>query len=163
MILKMEKSGLIKSLFTKQNLHKTILAIVLFITFTVSLILFLAKGTKRRIFIFPSATTGEFIVEYRNLTKKPVQGDVNLYIDELLLGSQIERTKQLFVSGTKVLSCFQRGKVLYLNLSDTLLAADDSVIDIKSGIQLLDKNIKKNFPKIETVEVFVNGKIAFEK
>ena len=27
----------------------------------------------------------------------------------------------------------------------------------------LDKNIKKNFPKIETVEVFVNGKIAFEK
>lgn len=157
------KERLLKNLFTKENIYKVVLAGILFVSFIISIIFFLVKDKKINIFIFPSVTTGEYIVEYRNLTKKPAQGDVNLFVDELLLGSKVERTKKLFMPGTKVLSCFQRDKILYLNLSDELLAADESVIDIKSGIQLLDKNIKKNFPKIETVEVFVNGKIAFEK
>jgi len=157
------KNELVKNLFSKENLYKIILAAILFIAFVFSIVSFLVKDTKRRVFIFPSVTEGEYVMEYRNLSKKPAQGDVNLFIDEILLGSQIERTKKLFVPGTKVLSCFQRDKVLYLNLSGDLLQADETVIDIRSGIDLLDMNIKKNFPKIETVEVFVNGKIAFEK
>lgn len=152
-----------KLLLKKENLYKTILSSIIFISFIISLFIFLFKDTKRRIFIFPSATDGQYIVEYRNLHKKPHQGDINYYIDELLLGSQVERTKKLFIDGTKVLSCFERNHVLYLNLSEHLLQADYSVIDIKEGVSLLDMNIKKNFPKIKTVEVFVDGKIAFEK
>ncbi len=157
------ENKLMKSLFTKENLYKIILISILLVTFIISLILYLVKDYERKTFIFPSVVENEYVMEYRNLNKKPHQGSVQLFIDELLLGSQVERTKKIFMPGTKVLSCFQRGKVLYLNLSDDLIKADDTVIDIKSGIQLLDKNIKKNFPKIETVEVFVNGKIAFEK
>ena len=153
-----------KDLFSKKILPITILSIVFLVSLLISLIFFaVSKDASRRIFIFPSADTGEFIVEYRNLNKNPVQGPVNLYIDELLLGSTVERTKNLFTPGTKVLSCFQRDHVLYLNLSSDLINMGEGVIDIKSGMDLLEKNIKKNFPKIHKIEIFVNGKMAFEE
>ncbi len=152
-----------KDFFSKKILPITILTIVCLVSLLISLIFFtLSKDTSRRIFIFPSADNGEFIVEYRNLNKNPVQGSVNFYIDELLLGSTVERTKTLFTPGTKVLSCFQRDHILYLNLSSDLINMGEGVIDIKSGMNLLEKNIKKNFPKIHEIEIFVNGKMAFE-
>lgn len=116
----------------------------------------------RRTFIFPSAENGKLVVEYRNLAKDSVQGDVQYYVSELLLGSSLERTKLLFTSGTKVLSCFERDGILYLNLSEKLLEMGNGVVDIRYGAELLEKNIKKNFPKIHSVQLFVNGKYAFE-
>jgi len=159
----MEKKDFMKNIFSKENLYKIILSSIILIVFMFSFISFLAKNTKRRTFIFPSAENGVYVMEYRNLSKKASQGDIQLYIDELLLGSQVERTKYIFTPGTKVLSCFVRDKTLYLNLSEDLINVDRSVIDIKTGVQLLDKNIKKNFPKIENIQFFVDGKIAFEK
>ncbi len=122
-----------------------------------------SKNYHRRTFIFPSAEDGKYIIEYRNLTNHPHQGDINLYIDEILLGSTVERTKWLFTPGTKVLSCFERDHVLYVNLSSDLLQMGDGVIEIREGIELLKKNIIKNFSKIDSVEIFIEGKTAFEK
>ena len=121
------------------------------------------KDSCRRTFIFPSADNGKYIIEHRNLTEKPHQGDINLYIDELLLGSTVERTKLLFTPGTKVLSCFERDHVLYVNLSQDLLQMGDGVIEIREGIELLKKNIMRNFSGIDSIEVFIEGKSAFEK
>ena len=121
------------------------------------------RNTSRRTFIFPSAEDGKYIIEYRALTQKPHQGEINLYIDEILLGSTVERTKYLFTPGTKVLSCFERNHVLYLNLSQDLLQMGEGVIEIREGIELLTKNILKNFSKIDSVEIFIDGKSAFEK
>ncbi len=121
------------------------------------------KNTHRRTFIFPSAEDGKYIIEYRNLTNNPHQGDINLYIDEILLGSTVERTKLLFAPGTRVLSCFERDHVLYVNLSSDLLQMGEGVIEIREGTELLKKNILKNFSKIDTVEIFIDGKTAFEK
>ena len=145
-----------------------------FAIFTISLIiiglfvfsffcyLITSKGS-RRLFIFPSAEDGKYIIEYRNLTDKPHQGDINLYIEEILLGSTVERTKYLFSPGTRVLSCFERNHVLYLNLSQDLLQMGEGVIEIREGTELLKKNIMKNFSEIDTVEIFIDGKSAFEK
>ena len=121
------------------------------------------KDTHRRTFIFPSAEDGKYIIEYRNLTNNPHQGDINLYIDEILLGSTVERTKWLFTPGTRVISCFERDHVLYVNLSSDLLQMGDGVIEIREGTELLKKNIMKNFSKIDSVEIFIEGKSAFEK
>jgi len=121
------------------------------------------KDTHRRTFIFPSAEDGKYIIEYRNLTNHPHQGDINLYIDEILLGSTVERTKWLFTPGTRVISCFERDHVLYVNLSADLLQMGDGVIEIREGTELLKKNIMKNFSKIDSVEIFIEGKTAFEK
>lgn len=122
-----------------------------------------AKDYHRRTFIFPSAENGKYIIEYRNLTKKPHQGEIQLYIDEILLGSTVERTKRLFAPGTKVLSCFERNHVLYLNLSQDILQMGDGVIEIREGTELLKKNIMKNFSEIDSVEIYIEGKSAFEK
>ena len=122
-----------------------------------------AKDYHRRTFIFPSAENGKYIIEYRNLTKKPHQGEIQLYIDEILLGSTVERTKRLFAPETKVLSCFERNHVLYVNLSQDILQMGDGVIEIREGTELLKKNIKKNFSEIDSVEIYIEGKSAFEK
>ena len=108
----------------------------------------ITKDSCRRAFIFPSAENGKYIIEYRKLAEKPHQGDIGLYIDEILLGSTVERTKLLFTPGTKLLSCFERDEILYLNLSSDLLFMGDGVIEIKEGIDLLERNIELNFPKI---------------
>lgn len=153
----------IKDLINKQYIAQLSIIFIFLITLLFSVLSYIiGKDSVRRTFIFPSADTGEYIVEYRNLTKEPIQGDVQLFIDELLLGSTIERTKSLFASGTKVLSCFQRDQTLYLNLSSDLLEMGEGVIEIRDGMDLLKKNIQKNFSKIHEIEIFVNGKIAFE-
>ncbi len=121
------------------------------------------KNTCRRTFIFPSAEDGKYIIEYRNLTEKPHQGDIALYIEEILLGSTVERTKLLFTSGTRLLSCFERNHILYVNLSSDLLEMGDGVIEIREGTELLKKNIMRNFSKIDSVEIYIEGKSAFEK
>ena len=123
----------------------------------------ISKDSHRRVFIFPSAEDGKYIIEYRNLTNKPHQGNIQLYIEEILLGSTVERTKLLFTPGTKVISCFERKHVLYLNLSNDLLSMGDGVVDIREGTELLKKNIKENFSEIDSVEIFIDGKSAFEK
>ena len=153
----------IKDLINKQYIAQLSIIFIFLITLLFSILSYIiGKDSVRRTFIFPSADKGEYIVEYRNLTKEPIQGDVQLFIDELLLGSTIERTKSLFSSETKVLSCFQRDQTLYLNLSSDLLEMGEGVIEIRDGMDLLKKNIQKNFSKIHEIEIFVNGKIAFE-
>ena len=123
----------------------------------------ITKNTNRRTFIFPSADDGQYIIEYRNLAENPHQGEIGLYIDEILLGSTIERTRRLFSPGTKLLSCFERNHILYVNLSSDLLQMGDGVIEIREGTELLKKNILKNFSRIDSVEIFIEGKSAFEK
>lgn len=153
----------IKDLINKQYIAQLSIIFIFLITLLFSVLSYIiGKDSVRRTFIFPSADKGEYIVEYRNLTKEPIQGDVQLFIDELLLGSTIERTKSLFSSGTKVLSCFQRDQTLYLNLSSDILEMGEGVIEIRDGMDLLKKNIQKNFSKIHEIVIFVNGKIAFE-
>ena len=148
----------------KRNLAVFVISLAIIVLFVVSFTFYIImKDSHRRIFIFPSAENGKYIIEYRNLTEKPHQGHIQLYIEEILLGSTVERTKLLFTPGTKVLSCFERQHVLYLNLSGDLLSMGEGVVEIREGTELLKKNIMKNFSEIDSVEIFIEGKSAFEK
>lgn len=145
----------------KKNLKQIIVLAVLLFAFLISLLIYIFKTESySRVFVFPSADTGSYIVERRNLSKESVQGELQLFIDELLLGSTVERTKMIFSSGTKVVSCFQRGNVLYLDLSEDLLVIDDSSYPIEKGIELLKLNIKRNFSDIDTIELFIGKKFV---
>lgn len=152
------------NMLKQKNLAIFITSLVIAGLFVFSLFCYVVtKDTCRRTFIFPSADNGKYIIEYRNLTEKPHQGDINLYIEEILLGSTVERTKLLFTPGTKLLSCFERNHILYVNLSKDLLQMGDGVIEIREGTELLKKNIQQNFSRIDSVEIFIDGKSAFEK
>ena len=122
---------------------------------------FCSSHGKRRTFVFPSADGGKNVVETRYLPKNPNKTAVHYYVDEILLGSSIERTMMLFAPGTKALSCIENDKCLYINLSSDVIASGDDVISIRDGIKLLKENISHNFKKFKTIEVFVDGKHAF--
>ena len=140
-----------------------VLLFLLAASFILSATLYKIKGYgSRRTFIFPSVDN-KLIVETRYLSSNPAKSDINYYIDELLLGSGVERTKLIFTAGTKVLSCTEKGDTVYLNLSDDLLRMGDNVIEIKEGVELLKTNIIKNFRHIKKVEIFVNGQYAYEE
>lgn len=157
----MQKFNFKEQFFTKKYIYRFFFLIVLVLSLLVSLFFFFwKKNTVRRMFIFPSIS-GDLVIEYRNLDKDPVQGEVQYFIDEVLLGSQLERTKKIFTFGTKVLSCFQRDDQLYLDLSSDLLQMGDYVIDIKEGFDILRLNITKNFSDIKTINFFVDGKYAY--
>ena len=145
----------------KKNLLLSILSCVFVVVFTVSIFLFFVKqNSKSYVFIFPSADDGSYIVERRNLSNNPAQGIIQLYVDELLLGSTVERTKLIFSSETKVNSCFLRDNTLYLDLSDDLLSIEKSSFPINDGIELLKENILKNFSNIHKIELFIGEKFV---
>lgn len=148
--------------------NNKLLLTYIFIIFTVlifilSFIVYKSKNYGvRRTFVFPSVDAGQYVVETRYLSKSLVSSDISFYTDEILLGSSLERTKLLFTAGTKKLSCFERNGILYLNLSADLLKMGDNVIEINSGVDLLKQNISMNFPNIKKIEIFVDGKYAYE-
>ena len=121
---------------------------------------FIKQNSKSYVFIFPSADDGTYVVERRNLSNDPAQGVIQLFVDELLLGSTVERTKLIFSSNTRVNSCFLRGNTLYLDLSDDLLSIEKSSFPINEGIELLKENILKNFSNINKIELFIGGKFV---
>ncbi len=140
----------------------SVFSLIIFLFLISSFIFLISNKKERRLFIFPSVDEGNYVVEYRYLEKNPVQGKIQLFVDELLLGSGIERTKLLFARGTRVLSCFLRKGVLFVNLSPELLAQEDSAVQIQEGVELLKKNIKANFGNVSEIEIYVDGKYAYE-
>lgn len=147
--------------FIKKNLSTLIISIALLLILLFSLAIYFVKNnSKSYVFIFPSADNESYIVERRNLSKDSVQGEINYFIDELLLGSGVERTKLIFSLGTKVNSCFLRDDILYLDISEDLLNIDESSYPIENGINLLKENILKNFSNINKVELFIGKRFV---
>ncbi len=117
---------------------------------------------KKFVFIFPSVDEGKYLLETRYLKENPNKDTIAYFTDELILGSGLERTKYLFAPGSKINSCFERDKIVYIDLSADIIYMGHNVISIRDGIDLLKENIKKNFAHVEDVQVFVDGKYAFE-
>lgn len=153
-----------KTSFIKKEKKIVIFLGILILSFIFSLIFYFSKGFgKSYVFIFPQADENKYIVEKRFLKENPSSDELTYFVEDLLLGSRMERTKKLFTSGTRVLSCFERDGVLYLDLSDDLLQMGKDVLEIKDGFEMVKLNVAKNFPHINTFHFFVNGIYAYEK
>ena len=130
-------------------------------SFVLSLVLWIISFPGvRYVFMFQSAATGKICMESRYLPRRPVQGKVNCYVDELLLGPLTAEYRPLF---TRAQSCFVRDGILYVDLSDALISESDGASEIGQGMELFRKNILYNFKNINTIEVFVAGNHAYEK
>lgn len=141
-----------------------VLASVLFAAFLFSMIMFLVKKDgKRRSFVFPSVEAGSSIVEIRRLPASHMS-EVEYYINEMMLGPQTERCRRVFPAGTKVLSCMQKNKVLYVNLSKDIInpETESKMLPVRDSIELFKSNILRNFSSISSVEVFVEGNPVYE-
>lgn len=134
----------------------------IFLYFFISLMVWIVKFPGiRRTFVFQSSDSDKFRLENRYVPVNPPQGKYQYYIDELLLGPISEHCNRIFNAGTKVISCSKKNSVLYVNLSKELLQADAFNADFKKQIELFTMNVKKNFPAIKTVEIFIEGRVPF--
>ena len=131
---------------------------VIVCAFAISLACFLPSAARRRVFVFPSVASDERVVEVRYVPRRPVQGNIPLFVDELLLGPQSRRARPLFALGTRAEFCFLREKTLYLGLSKEVLAADAVADDMLGDIALFKENIRKNFSRLDNIVLFIDGK-----
>ena len=116
----------------------------------------------KRVFYFPAIGTDKLVKEVRYIPKNPVQGDVRLYVDELLLGSQLPRLRPLFSLGTTVSFFSLNDGILYVDLTDDVILQKSDSPDIEVGINLFEKNIKKNFKNIAEIKLFIGGKSVYK-
>lgn len=151
------------------NFKKTLIFLLslVLISLVFSVVIFLCgKKGKRRTFVFPSVERNRFIVETRNLSTENGQGmnDIEYYVREMLLGPQTERTRRLFPSDTKLLSCYKSGDTLYVDFSGDIINPEVSskMLPLRQAINLFSDNVKRNFPSIKHVEVYVNGNKAYD-
>ena len=114
-------------------------------------------GSDRRVFLYPLSGSSKIKKEVRYLNSHPVQGKINYYVDELILGPSFYRGRSLFTPGTAVEYCFLSEKTLYVGLSQEAVLQENGAQKLSEGLALLKKNIKKNFTGIKDIEVFIDG------
>lgn len=140
------------------NTEIKISAIGIFVLLVVSIVFFCIKNPgQRRVFYFNDLDTGSVSVEIRYLPKKSPQGEINYFVDELLLGPLDNRMQPLFSRGTCVKDCFMSDDTLYLNISDDAVLEQNGSMKVKDACVLLKKNIRKNFPKIKNIELYIGN------
>ncbi len=96
--------------------------------------------------------------EIRAFPKDPVQGEIQYFVDELLLGPITNRYQPFFSLGTRAEFCFVQKNVLYVGLSRDALLEKGGAMSIKDGSRFFKMNILKNFGNIDTIEMFIDGK-----
>lgn len=86
---------------------------------------------------------------------------ITLYVEELLLGPSSQRARPFFPLGTRVLFCFDRNGTLFLNLSEQAVMDFSPEVNLQESYELLEMNVKANFPSIKKIELFINGNPVF--
>jgi hypothetical protein len=115
----------------------------------------------RRMFYFPSSDE-RLCTEVRFLPRRPVQGDLRFFVDELLLGPLTDRYRMLFSPGAATSLCVAKDRTLYLDIALKSLVPQGSAVSLEEGAALLEQNIRANFPGIHRVVLFFNGQRAWE-
>ena len=115
----------------------------------------------RWIFYFNSYDSEEICFETRYSVKKDRADALKYFVDDLVLGAMTNRFKRLFAPNTKADFCFLSGDELFVGLSKDALFVNTETFDLRGNVDLLKHNIGKNFPSVATVNVYIDGKIAF--
>ncbi|MCI7398560.1 MAG: hypothetical protein SOZ72_09885 [Treponema sp.] len=127
-------------------------------SFIISLILFcIHTGGTRRVCCFRSFDSDRLCTEVRYFPRMNRIEAVEAFVQDLLLGPFTNRYKPIFASGTRLEFCFADGKTLYLGFSAQALKPEKEISDIDSNVQLIRKNIVKNFTNFNKICIFIDG------
>jgi hypothetical protein len=127
-------------------------------------------GQIRRTFVFYSAADRSIMVEDRMLRcAESREGDIICYVEEFLLGPVSPDLAPLFPRETRLESLLYRDDTAYVDLSESAVfpTPEQSAVGFgSSGVfgsfETLYRGIRRNFPYVREVRLFVNGSIAFE-
>ena len=143
----------------KRNRRLTFLAVICFVAFGE----FLLLGLVRRTFVFYSIIDGAMDVEDRMLHRSPDgETDIRRYVEEVLLGPVSPDSAPLFARETRLSSFMYRDGVAYADLTEP--AVFPVAGDVFRSLLTLNEGIRRNFPKVKDVRLFIGGnKVFFEE
>ena len=144
--------------------RKLIFIIIASVLLLVSIVFYAIFYPGNRVtMIFESMDSNLYYCESRFMPINTVQGDLEFFVDELLLGPVMPRYRPLFANGTQTLSCFvDENDTLYINLNEKALLAGDKSSEPLMACNLLKKNIFKNFSNIKNIEIYIMGNLIDE-
>jgi hypothetical protein len=127
---------------------------------------FLYMGLVRRTFVFYFVTNRSIIVEDRMLRRSGSwEVDMTRYVEESLLGPEFPDLAPLFPRDTRLRSLLYREGVVYVDLSEAAALPfsewglpEEGVF---KGFDTLYRGIRRNFPYVRDVRLFVEGNAAF--
>lgn len=133
---------------------------------TIFAILFLSfyeKKYERYLMLFKNKVTGDVEIENRYVSLDTDKEDLNIFVEEFLLGPANNNLIPFFPPSIGYRSLFLRDNVLYLDLSK------DAVLHMPNGVEfedfyiLFNKSLKLNFPELKDVNIFIEGVKAYQK
>jgi hypothetical protein len=138
-----------------------LVVVVMAVFFAASFMFFLQKYPgPRRVFYFAGFEGTQTYKEVRFLARNPIQGDVGLFVDELLLGPLTNGYRTLFAPGTRAALCVVEDRTLYVDLAmdeGAFFAPGRTAVSWDEGTVLFKQNIRANFPSLRDVVLFING------
>lgn len=139
----------------------TVLTFLFFVSFIFYVIDF--SGNKYSFRYYEAGTSHKTVFETRKIPSVKGLSRMERYVEELLLGPSVQRAQPLFPLGTKVLTCFYKKNIFYLNLSEDAFFDFSPDFDFKKSFNLMEKNIKDNFKSVKKIEFFVEGRAVFDE
>lgn len=114
-------------------------------------------GKSKRLMYFKQTGTQKVEKEIRYIPKSEVETELESYISDLLLGPMVHRVRPLFSIGTELEFCMLKDNVLYIGLSKAAIFQDNEALSFDEGAELLKKNIRKNFHKVDDISIFIDN------
>jgi hypothetical protein len=125
---------------------------------------FAASGQARRTFVFYALDGGGEAVEERMLKGSSSRElDLTRYVEEVLLGPVSPELSPLFSRDTRLTSLLYREGVVYADLSLPAALGVPGGGDAFRNLYTLNRGIRRNFPFVRDVRLFIGGNEAFVK
>ena len=153
---------LYKNRFLKSGTIKRIISLSLLLLLgIIALVDFFRLGLARRTFVFYSELEGNTVVEERMLRRSgDRETDIRRYVDDVLLGPVTPGSGPLFPRETRLNSFMYRDGVVYSDLTESAALPSEGG-DVFRSLLTLNEGIRRNFPYIKNVKLFIGGNEAF--
>lgn len=133
----------------------------------VSLVFFLAPGQalQKRVLVFPDIRSGNAIREYRFVPARTSMADsVEDLLQALLAGPQDYTLMRILPRTATVRAVHGLRNGLVVNLGGAPQASDERTIEApRNRLQWIERNIRQNFPFIDSIQFLINGEEAILK
>ena len=123
---------------------------------------FFRLGLARRTFVFYSELEGNTVVENRMLHRSgDRETDIRRYVDDALLGPVTPGSEPLFPRETRLHSFMYRDGVVYSDLTESAALPFGDRSSVFISLLTLNEGIRRNFPYIKNVKLFIGGNEVF--
>ena len=149
----------------KRFSRKFIILISLFFAFFLVSLVFITLDAERRVervLFFPDEDGQQLHGELRRLPERDTTaGNIELYVNELILGPVSIDLFRLFPRGVKLESVLVDNDVLYLGFTENLITSAETVpMGFNAIIKGLEEAVVFNFPEIKEVKTAIGGEPA---